>query len=503
MGARVRVTAIMFLALSVGALTAAASAAPREPFAGTGSGSPEGHGSYLGVNIAELTPQHATALKVPGGTGVLVVNVDQDGPACHAGLRDSDVIVGFNGNKVTGAEQLATLIHNTSPGKSVTLAVIRDGQPKNLQVKLGDRAAMMETMPPYTYNATTGAGPIPPPPHDMPIPSVNVMSSRSGLMVESLTSQLGDYFGVAQGQGVLIRSVAAGSPAAAAGLKAGDVIVQVNGQQIHDLSDWRMNMHSHGGKVNVRYMREKHAQSADIMLPQDSSKLGDDVMGWSDFDTFAFQGLTPETQQQIQEQARKMSRQAEEISSRWAKDSQEMARLYQPDEKQTQEMQRSIEQAMKVESRNLERLQKDMVKALPSQREMGRIARDAQKSVPDQKQIEQMSKQMQESLKPQLEQMQKQLAEQFKLNQKDIRKMTDDLRKSMPDQKQMEEMATQIRKSMPDPKQVEQMSKDMQESIQKNWAPQMEQLKQQMEEFHKQMEQNKLNWPKDGKDDEF
>ena len=68
-------------------------------------------------------------------------------------------------------------------------------------------------------------------------------------MVESLSPQLSDFFGVPRGRGVLVRSVEGGSPAAAAGLKAGDVILKVNNEDVHDMSDWQRGMHIAGPQV--------------------------------------------------------------------------------------------------------------------------------------------------------------------------------------------------------------------------------------------------------------
>ncbi len=189
---------------------------------------PEAHsGSYLGVQIAAVTPQQASALKLQDPAGALITYVDQDGPACHAGLEENDVVVGFEGSKVDGPEQLQGLIHATPPQKTVTLTVVRSGQRKDVKVTLGSWNIMSHarTMPAMTLAA-------PPPPRvyvpEVEVPSFTLLSSRHGLVVESLSPQLADFFGVPRGHGVLVRSVEAGSPAAAAGLKAGDVILKVN-----------------------------------------------------------------------------------------------------------------------------------------------------------------------------------------------------------------------------------------------------------------------------------
>src|ERR1019366_6977411 len=77
----------------------------------------------------------ALRLKEPGGA--IITYVDQDGPACHAGLKSNDVIVGFNGSKVQNAEQLGNLIHATAPGQTVTMSILRAGQHTDVKVALG------------------------------------------------------------------------------------------------------------------------------------------------------------------------------------------------------------------------------------------------------------------------------------------------------------------------------------------------------------------------------
>src|SRR5271165_4719034 len=116
------------------AATAFTAAQPKPPSASW----PEPHsGSYLGVHIDQVTPQTASALKLSDTSGALISYVDQDGPACRAGLKNNDVIVGFNGSKVQSPDQLQDMIHATAAGKTVNLTVVRDGQKKNISVILG------------------------------------------------------------------------------------------------------------------------------------------------------------------------------------------------------------------------------------------------------------------------------------------------------------------------------------------------------------------------------
>ena len=104
---------------------------------------------------------------------------------------------------------------------------------------------------------------------DMPVSIVVVHSSaRSGLMVENLTPQLGDFFGTKNGQGVLVRSVEKGSRADKAGFRAGDVIVKINGESIHDSSDFSHALRSRkDNTASVGVIRDKKEVNITITLP--------------------------------------------------------------------------------------------------------------------------------------------------------------------------------------------------------------------------------------------
>jgi membrane-associated protease RseP (regulator of RpoE activity) len=94
-------------------------------------------------------------------------------------------------------------------------------------------------------------------------------SARSGLMVENLTPQLGDFFGAKNGQGVLVRSVEKGSRAEKAGFRAGDVIVKVNGESISDSGDFTRAVRGRkNSTVNVSIIREKKEQNLTLALPE-------------------------------------------------------------------------------------------------------------------------------------------------------------------------------------------------------------------------------------------
>jgi serine protease Do len=234
-----------------------------------------GSGSYLGVDTRDITPDRLSALHLKDERGVEVTMVDEDAPAGKAGLKEQDVILTLNGADVQSVEQLRRMIRETPPGRTVTLGVSRDGQPMTIKVELADRKKN------YTYNFGPDGKqfkfnmPVMPampamPDMDLPVSIVVVHSSaRSGLMVENLTPQLGDFFGAKNGQGVLVRSVEKGSSAEKAGFRAGDVIVKINGEPVRDSGDFSHALRSR--KVNtasIGVIRDKKEQTITITLPE-------------------------------------------------------------------------------------------------------------------------------------------------------------------------------------------------------------------------------------------
>jgi predicted metalloprotease with PDZ domain len=231
-----------------------------------------GPSSYLGVDISDITADRLGALKLREEQGAEVTMVDQDAPAGKAGIKEHDVILTMNGTAIESKTQLQRMIHETPPGRVVTLGLSRDGQPVSIKVQLGDRHQEFPRIAKGKDNIDIQ---IPPLPNvaDFDLPEINVVvvrsSRRSGLMVENLTPQLGEFFGAKDGNGVLVRSVEKGSRADKAGLRAGDVITRVADQPVHDTSDFTHALHSHAaGSVGVSVIRDKKEQTLTLTLPQ-------------------------------------------------------------------------------------------------------------------------------------------------------------------------------------------------------------------------------------------
>ena len=193
-------------------------------------------GSFLGIGVVEIDAERAKALKLPGEYGAEIKSVGEESPAAKAGLKEGDVVLQYNGQRVEGTEEFVRMVRETPPGRQVRIEVWRNGAPLTLTVTTGTRPRSslhvegfdvpMPPMPPMP--AMPAMPPIPPMPAmpDMPHGMFSWRSSMLGIESEALTPQLASFFGVKEG--VLVRSVMRGSAAEKAGIKAGDVIVKVD-----------------------------------------------------------------------------------------------------------------------------------------------------------------------------------------------------------------------------------------------------------------------------------
>jgi serine protease Do len=249
---------------------------------------------YLGVDIRDVSADQMIALKLKEQRGAEIIRVDHDGPAGKSGLREHDVILQMNGKQIEGEEQLRRLLRELPAGRSVTMVLSRDGQQLTVTTQMAnretvEREAWLEhmTVPeppppapdPVRSSGFVGAGAIaapeitaPPDPrtHSL-IESFISGSSYTGAALEVIGPQLAQFFGSQGGNGLLVRSVDPNSPAAAAGMRAGDVVVRVKGIVITSTSEWSRLIHENRGRaLAVVIVRDK--QEHTVALIPDAKK---------------------------------------------------------------------------------------------------------------------------------------------------------------------------------------------------------------------------------------
>jgi serine protease Do len=249
----------------------------------------EGGPSFLGIEAREVTPENVKQYKLTAERGVVVGRVAPDSPAAKAGLKETDVITEVDGQRVEGATQFRRMIREIPAGRTVQLTVWRDGRAQTLSAKL-DQAeelhrVMSGTVPgSFAFQMPDVEVPEMPEMHEAPdgpivalgdggelvIPS---MRPRLGIDAEDIGGQLGNFFGVPDGEGVLVRNVTAGSAAEKGGLKAGDVITKFDGERIRSLGELREKLATKNDTATLTVTRNKTEMTLNVALPAAPAKV--------------------------------------------------------------------------------------------------------------------------------------------------------------------------------------------------------------------------------------
>lgn len=288
------------LLLLTGGIALAQQAAPAPPVAPAPPDAPDappaaftmflGGGSFLGVHAENINKDNMARYGMREARGVAITQVVKDSPAEKAGLRKDDVIVRFEGDSVTSVRKLTRLVSEVAPDQTVKLGISRGGSEQEVAVTIAKRDDSVNTfqeleklegwrdleelkalkgldkmkefhgelLPGGNWNWQGGPG------EDGMIFAVG-NHRRIGISTMQLTKQLADYFGIADGQGVLVTSVGDDTPAAKAGLKAGDVITAIDGEKIDGAGDLARGINKKKeGDVTLTVIRNKSQRSVTV-----------------------------------------------------------------------------------------------------------------------------------------------------------------------------------------------------------------------------------------------
>jgi len=278
-----------------------------------------GSDGYLGIYLEEVTPEKMKDLNLKEERGAVIMKVAEGSPAEKAGLKENDVIVSFNSRRVDTVRELQRLLGETPAGRNVSFEIMRGGSIQTLNATLSKRATNFkffegnnDLLKLQEQNSALAE-------RNLKLGEMNrekteEMRKRSqelqgryreelqgklkgfgtnergfyapkefgsfnfnfngfgrgaylGLSVQSLTEQLGSYFGVKDGQGVLVTEVTEGSAAAKAGLKAGDVILEIDDQKVKNIQDLMIALEKkEEGQMVLKVLRDRDDKKITVTL---------------------------------------------------------------------------------------------------------------------------------------------------------------------------------------------------------------------------------------------
>jgi membrane-associated protease RseP (regulator of RpoE activity) len=225
---------------------------------------------------------------------VAITQVIKDSPAEKAGLRKDDVIVRFEDDSVTSVRKLNRLVSEVAPDQTVKLRISRGGGEQEVAVTIGKRNQSINAMGDWHgldklkgLDKIEGLDRLKEFELNMP-PGANVWKwegqgpgkdgmmfafgnhRRIGVSTTQLTKQLAEYFGIGDSTGVLVTSVMDDSPAAKAGLKAGDVITAIDGEKVEDAGDLAQGINKKkDGDVTLTLIRNKNQRTITVTPKED------------------------------------------------------------------------------------------------------------------------------------------------------------------------------------------------------------------------------------------
>ncbi len=231
-------------------------------------------GTFLGVSVEDISKENMSRYALREVRGVGVTQVLKDSPAEKAGLKKDDVILRFDGESVTSARKLTRLVGEASADQTVRITISRGGSEQEVSATLAKQDGLQNVFgsatPPGIFRGTT--------PFPMKIDPGMIQinpgeggfafafggNRRIGVSTQPLTKQLADYFGVKDG-GLLITSVDDNSPAAKAGLKAGDVMTAVDGEKVASPGDVsRAISKKEDGPVSLTIIRDRNSRTVTL-----------------------------------------------------------------------------------------------------------------------------------------------------------------------------------------------------------------------------------------------
>jgi predicted metalloprotease with PDZ domain len=218
---------------------------------------------WLGVSIQDITSQMEKAMDLKSKDGALVGSVERKSPAQTAGIKEGDIIVQFGAKNIGDSNDLQKAVADTKPESKVTVVVMRKGEKKTMDVVVGkqpSKSKVIAVNPRGTGNFNVFLG----------------AQNYQGMSLRELNEQLGQYFGVTDGAGVLVWEVDKESAAEKAGVKAGDVITVVGKKKIRTLRDVSraLGIYDEGEKAEIELVRKGARQTLSLEVEEAADESG-------------------------------------------------------------------------------------------------------------------------------------------------------------------------------------------------------------------------------------
>lgn len=225
-------------------------------------------GGYLGVYTSDIDAAMLEALDFEED-GILVNDVIKKTPAAEAGLKAGDIIMQVNDRKMISTKSLKRALWRVDPGEEVTLMIWRDGKKKNVKVTVTEKPENEHFGHSFVISDEDGGS------WSHSWGTSSKTRPFLGVELDRLNEQLAEYFGVEEGEGALISRIVEDSGAEKAGLKAGDVILTVAGDEIEDTGDVSDAIRDKepGDEVEVVVMREKKRMTIKATLGERKSNI--------------------------------------------------------------------------------------------------------------------------------------------------------------------------------------------------------------------------------------
>jgi serine protease Do len=324
---------------------------------------------WLGVSIAENEDGQ-----------VEIVDVEHESPAELAKLKKGDIVLEFEGNKVTSTEMLAEEIRMHKPGDDCDVKVERDGKSMNVKVKLGEYSEK-DILREFQFQFPRLFAPE----RVQPVPMPDFEDSKLfrwvggkqkyiGVSLQELNRDLSEHFGVEEGNGLLVAKVYEDSPAEKAGLQVGDVIVRANGERVERVAGLQKLIRDKdkGEKISVEFLRDKKRKAVEVEVDEEEREFEFSSGNWDKF-TDVFRDYSGKLGDQYKGFQKKYKKETEsyydEALKNYKKISEEMI---QNNKKLTEEMKKNQEKMSEAMKKSQKKVSETYRKSLERAKELYR-----------------------------------------------------------------------------------------------------------------------------------